>query len=97
MIEELDERDREEFYRLKKIQDKKKVSQLFFAIIEITLGRRDSILWDLISDSHPSLQIIREKQKRLAEELSKKEAAASLSLDQPRNMLEQEHDPDIVF
>eukprot|EP00116_Pleurobrachia_bachei_P014336 sb/3474598/ len=67
VIEELDERDREEFYRLKKIQDKKK--------------------------------IIRAKQKKLADELTAKEAAKALTpaVDQPaRSILEQQHDPDII-
>jgi len=66
VIEELDERDREEFYRLKKIQDKKK--------------------------------IIRAKQKKLADALTKKEADKAMSVDQPaRSILEQQHDPDIMF
>jgi len=69
IVEELDEREREEFYRLKKVQDKKKV--------------------------------IREKQKAFMEEYKRKEeasaGAAAASDDAPRNLLETEHDPDIMF
>ena len=38
IVEELDERDREEFFRLKKVQDKKKVS----------LSRLENNSWDYI-------------------------------------------------
>lgn len=66
IVEELDERDREEFYRLKKIQDKKKV--------------------------------IRDKQKKFLEECAAKEGMATDALqDQPKNLLEVEKDPDIMF
>jgi len=71
-IEELDERDREDFYRLKKVQDKKKV--------------------------------IRAKQKKFLEEYAEKEEANATArgagagaTDAPRNLLETEHDPDIMF
>lgn len=67
IVEELDERDREEFYRLKKVQDKKK--------------------------------IMREKQKQFMEEYLKKEEkeAEGTSRTETRNMLQTEHDPDIMF
>jgi len=66
IVEELDERDREEFYRLKKIQDKKKV--------------------------------IRDKQKKFLEECAIKEGLAQDALqNQPKNLLEVEKDPDIMF
>ena len=44
-----------------------------------------------------SFQIIRAKQKAFLEEYSKKEKKEEQAQSAPRNLLETEHDPDIMF